>query len=141
MRTKQKYKKIFFISLILTFVLSIFITIIIFIVNSNKSYISSSPEIENKEPDEKDKKDFKSDNLTIGFNTAQNIYILQRNKDNYYFHFNNFKYFFLLEFYKLGPISSNVNFQFSLDDENNTRSINVIYKLDLKDYYWLFKIN
>ncbi|ASP27912.1 hypothetical protein SCORR_v1c01370 [Spiroplasma corruscae] len=141
MKTKKKLLRITFVTLIFTFIITIFTTLVFFLVVNNKKQIQSIPDVTSPDKKPSDKKDFKKDDLVISFNTSQNIYLLKRDNNDYSFVYDNFKFFFLVEFNKLGPSNKNPEITFSIDSLISTKNINVLYKTNYKNYNWLFSLN
>lgn len=127
MKTKKRFVKIFFSLLIVFFIVSTFSTFIYFLLTNNKNEVKATPEVTNPNNKPEPKKDFASNNLEISFNIDQNIYILKYHDGAVSFEMDNFKYFFLQKFNKLGPKSQNINLKFSIDDKKNIKNVNVFY--------------
>ncbi|WP_342258846.1 hypothetical protein [Spiroplasma endosymbiont of Dioctria linearis] len=94
---------------------------------------------EDKKPPIIEKNDFVKTNLKINFTLEQKMYIINFSKDKYFI-LNEFKYYFSLEFNKLGPKNNNIDIKFSVNNLEYPKEIYVLYECANHRYSWNFKL-
>ncbi|QHX36968.1 hypothetical protein [Spiroplasma sp. BIUS-1] len=138
---KKRLSKLVFIGIIVFSLLASFGLFLFFHINASSHDIDSGKDVENIEKDPiPQKNDFAKSNLDIKFSLEQKMYMLVFSK-NTYFKVNEFKYYFFLEFNKLGPKSNDVNLEMFMNDKEKPTKITVQYKCANKIYTWYFKLN
>ena len=142
MKTKSKFFKIFLPTFIVVAVI-ITSSLIIwkFIKTSSVDIVNDNTEVPIDGKDkEAEKLDFVNTNHNIDFKENQKMYMLDFDFEQTYFVLTFFKYYFMLEFQKLGPTNENISLVFSIDSPNKTRSIKATYQGAAKIYDWNYTI-
>ncbi|WP_338984837.1 hypothetical protein [Spiroplasma endosymbiont of Diplazon laetatorius] len=137
---KKKISKWICVSIICISLFSVLGFFVFFYTKAANTNIDQGNNVEEIEkPTVPEKKDFAKSDLTINFSLEQKIYMINFSKQKY-FKMNEFKYYFLLEFNKLGPKNNSINLSYSVNDLTHPTMINVDYKLTNRTYTWNFKL-
>ncbi|AUB32044.1 hypothetical protein [Spiroplasma floricola] len=124
---KKKNYKLFFVSILLLFTISILSFLIYSYTKSNNVEIKGENDTQEKEkPSVIKKTDFAKKNLSINFSLEQKIYIINFSKEKL-FKMNEFKYYFILEFNKLGPKNNSINLSYLINNPKKPTEISVKY--------------
>ncbi|AUM62954.1 hypothetical protein [Spiroplasma monobiae] len=136
---KKKIYKILFATISALSILVSFVLVVFFYSKSNSVGIENESNIEETEKPTVTKSDFAKSNIDINFSLDQKIYIINFSKSKY-FNINEFKFYFIFEFNKLGPKNNDIKIEYALNDKDNPTEINVIYKCENRIYTWNFKL-
>ncbi|AHI53240.1 hypothetical protein [Spiroplasma culicicola] len=99
--------------------------------NSAKPPDPSNPEIKEK--------DFVFENIEINFSKQQKLRILGFENNNIFINLQEFKYYFLVEFNKLGPKNEKLNINFKFNDIFKPLKVSVMYRAN-QEYIWNYII-
>ncbi|WP_339033944.1 hypothetical protein [Spiroplasma endosymbiont of Cantharis rufa] len=139
MKIKKLYKYLFLLIFFLS-IISTFSFVIFYYIKSSSSVIETDTSVEeDKNPPVNDKNDFVKTNLKINFTLEQKMYIINFSNERYFI-LNEFKYYFLLEFNKLGPKNNNIDIKFSVSNLEYPKQIYVLYQCENHRYTWNFKL-
>ncbi len=139
MKFKKLYKYLFLLIFLLS-IISTFSFVIFYYIKSSSSVIEADTSVEeDKKPPIIEKNDFVKTNLKINFTLEQKMYIINFSKDKYFI-LNEFKYYFSLEFNKLGPKNNNIDIKFSVNNLEYPKEIYVLYECANHRYSWNFKL-
>ncbi len=139
MKIKRLYKYLFLLIFFLS-IISTFSFVIYYYIKSSNSVIEADTSVEeDKKPPVNEKNDFVKTNLKINFTLEQKMYIINFSKERYFI-LNEFKYYFLLEFNKLGPKNNNIDIKFSVSNLEYPKEIYVLYECANHRYTWNFKL-
>ncbi|ALD66788.1 hypothetical protein [Spiroplasma cantharicola] len=139
MKIKKLYKYLFLLILLLS-IISTFGFIIFYYIKSINTVIEENNGVEEvNKPPVVEKSDFVKKDLKINFNLEQKIFIINFSKEKYFI-LNEFKYYFIIEFNKLGPKNNNIEIKFGVDNLALPKEIYVNYQGVNHRYSWNFKL-
>ncbi|QEH62241.1 hypothetical protein SCHIN_v1c10480 [Spiroplasma chinense] len=139
----MKIKKIFYRLLLPIFTIASLVSVTTVVLLKNHTISSTQIEQDVEKPTEEVNEDFVSQNLDINLSIGQKMQILRFESNKVYINLDEFKYHFLQEFYKLGPLNDKATFRFYVDDIYFIKAISIKYILNFNQdyqYIWNYSI-